>query len=78
MTRPAGVAKSFVVLVALLALGACSVVDEKRMAYLQAESLPPLKIPAGLDQPDYSKALLVPEVELNEAPNIEPPPLPAE
>ena len=75
--RSAGVAKSLVLLV-VLTLGACSVVDEKRLAYLQAESLPPLRIPAGIDQPDYSKALRVPEVELNSAPNIEPPPLPAE
>ncbi|HGX94091.1 MAG TPA: hypothetical protein ENK35_12330 [Candidatus Tenderia sp.] len=67
------------ILVALLVLSACSVVDEKRQAYRHAKALPPLQIPAGLDRPDETHALMLPEVRPDyQAPNTEPPPLAAE
>ena len=59
----------------IVLLSACSVVDEKRQAYRQAESLPPLQIPVGLDRPDERHALMLPEVQPYDAPSIEPPPL---
>ncbi len=69
-------AKTWLAVVAALSLlSACSAVEEKRQAYRQAEPLPPLQLPAGLDRPDERHALMVPELHPYEPPSAEPPPL---
>ena len=64
----------WIVLVAALpVLGGCSWMRSMRtkachepQPYQKAQTLPPLKIPAGLDTPDYTNALRLPQ--LNEPP----------
>jgi len=60
-----------VVVFACLALGACRSGPArcaKPGVYAQAESIPPLRIPAGLQAPDTRGALHVPEVDGTPAP----------
>ena len=58
----------------LAVITGCSVVEEKRQAYRQAESVPPLELPQYLDATSSDSALMVPEVKSTEAPNPAPPP----
>jgi uncharacterized lipoprotein len=57
----------------LLALGGCKSLSANschgKQPYTQAQSVPPLKVPTGLDSPDTASALRIPA--LNEPP---PPP----
>ncbi len=59
----------------LAAVAGCSAVEEKRKAYLQADNLPPLEIPEGLDAPDTRQALMVPERAPYTVPDAAPPAL---
>jgi hypothetical protein len=55
----------------LLAAGCRSVVGgscHKPQAYAAAEQLPPLRVPGGLDGPDTSEALAIPDLAEPEAP----------
>jgi len=58
--------------VALLSLG-CSVAEEKRQLYRQSQIIEPLKIPAGLQQPQGRGLLPVPEVVASEPVDVTPP-----
>ena len=58
--------------VALLSLG-CSVAEEKRQLYRQSQIVEPLKIPAGLQQPQGKDMLPVFQVEVLEPLDITPP-----
>jgi len=58
--------------VALLSLG-CSVAEEKRQLYRQSQIIEPLKIPAGLQQPQSRDMLPVPQVVDSEPVDISPP-----
>jgi uncharacterized lipoprotein len=56
---------------ALLAAAGChsgGVVCEKPGIYTLAQSSPPLKIPVGLEQPNTSQALKIPELNTPEPP----------
>jgi hypothetical protein len=60
-----------VLLAAALLLGGCRsgpASCPKPGIYTQAQSIAPLRIPAGLDAPDTRGALLVPELDQPEAP----------
>lgn len=63
---------AMLVLVALSALG-CSVAEEKRQLYRQSQAIAPLKMPAGLQQPQGEEMLAVPQVEAYETVDITPP-----
>ncbi len=58
--------------VVLLSLG-CSVAEEKRQLYRQSQIIEPLKIPAGLQQPQGEDMLSVPQVVGSEPVDVTPP-----
>lgn len=58
--------------VVLLSLG-CSVAEEKRQLYRQSQIIEPLKIPAGLQQPQGEDMLAVPQVAASEPVDVTPP-----
>ena len=61
---------------ALLALGGCKTIHHmthgdscnKPQPYMRAASIPPLRIPEGMDAPDTSHALDVPKLDAPEPP----------
>jgi uncharacterized lipoprotein len=62
------VVKVGLILVAALALGGCRVMRganscHKTQAYMAASSVAPLKIPPGLDVPDTTNALHIPDLK---------------
>ena len=61
---------AFTVCAALLLLGGCKSTGSchKPHAYSDAESLPPLQIPVGLDGPDTRAAVRIPELTEPEVP----------
>ena len=64
----------FVLLSVVLALSGCGLFSptfencEESPAYAEAEELPPLAVPAGVDAPDTRNALKVPPVTTPERP----------
>jgi uncharacterized lipoprotein len=62
------------ILVMALALGGCKVIRSttntchKHQAYMSASSVAPLKIPPGLDLPDTTSALHIPDLKEPAAP----------
>lgn len=60
------------VLVVLSSLG-CSVAEEKRQLYRQSQIIEPLKIPAGMQQPQGEDMLAVPQVVVSEPVDVTPP-----
>ncbi len=57
----------------LLAIGGCSLAEERRQAYLQAAPLAALQVPAHLTPADTSNALMLPQVGEFEPPLDTPP-----
>ena len=64
--------RAFVILALAFAVTGCSRVFSsncnKPAAYANAQSLPPLQIPAGLDAPDRRGVLKIPELSAPDAP----------
>jgi uncharacterized lipoprotein len=50
-------------LLAALSISACSVVEEKRQAYRQSESIAPLQLPDSLTPPASADALTLPVLQ---------------
>ncbi len=62
-----------VLVLLVLSSQGCSVAEEKRLLYRQSEIIAPLKIPAGMQQPQGVERFAVPQVKNVDPVDITPP-----